>query len=336
MGIDCGRLIKLFEAAKDLRGQLDESVASFLASNNLQRKDKLEKFSDIFAVRRVLLTNIEHLGEKLAPIIIQTKNFIMASGEEPIETPIEINIVNEAKLTRVFYERHGIKIPENFEERAREIWAKNFKAIEKEMATYGYDSVLIIPDDLPSLEELHEKMAAAFTTTAFSKEFSVSEPFGKVKDLNISSNRFRIILLHGTQKIKNNPLLAQTKDKTPAELTGLQTHQIEEAIAKRGKLKIQLPLKGVRFGRSKDAANSDLSADVMTLAEYLIFQRLFMEERGVFLGSDGVGTWTLGTALNNRLTNIGYSVVGGFIDISSQFPNEQGHNVGCRICKSFS
>ena len=191
-----------------------------------------------------------------------------------------------------FYKIHKIDIPADFEDSIREIWERNNDDIQKAIEENGFNEMLFVPGNL-SLPDLNTKMTEGYKNATWEGDnFKAGGSFAGAKSQNVDKSR--IVLVHKTQNLKDNPELAKT-----------------------------LNIKG------KDAIKSE----ILTLEDYLVFQRKYFKETGKHLDEDG-WTW-LATKSSARLVNANWNPSDEQVYVIASDLGYQDVYLGARPSRSF-
>ena len=127
-------------------------------------------------------------------------------GKEKSET-IEIDFEKQLESFESFYEKHKIGLPLDFSEKMVDIWERNREEIRKAIEENGFDTVILIPENLPNLTQINQKMSEGYTETWQSDNFKAGGSFEGVTDKESGA---RIILAHSTQHMKEHSILKET------------------------------------------------------------------------------------------------------------------------------
>lgn len=174
-----------------------------------------------------------------------------------------ITIDLEAKLQEFlsFYQTTHVDIPPDFEDIMRDIWNRNEDEIRKAIEQNGFDDLLLIPPT-SDIGDLSEKMKMAQGYYDAIQSNTTIQTLRGIPLTSQNTNKPRILLVHHVQNLKDRPELKKT-----------------------------LNIKG-----------KDVNMDhVLTLEDYLIFQRIYFEKTGKYL--DEVGWTWLATKSGARLVN---------------------------------
>ena len=128
-------------------------------------------------------------NEKVAkPVISAEWHGKNSKGKEVKET-ITMDIEKYLEKFISFYEETGVVLPPEFEETIRDIWEENQTEIQKDIEQNGFDSLLMVPGNIP-LAELAEKMKMKNGYSFY----NVNGDFSNVKSQGVGEPR--IILYH--------------------------------------------------------------------------------------------------------------------------------------------
>jgi|GEM_PF-855648 len=169
------------------------------------------------------------------------------SRKEKIEKIGSIDLETKTKEFLDLYKKTGLELPPDFEESITDIWNRNSAEIQEAIEQNGFDDILLVPGNIP-LSELADKMKMGngyYTGSTF----DAGGGFSRAKSENV--DKPRLILVHKTQNLKDNPELAKTLN------TKGQDVKLDQAL---------------------------------TLEDYLVFQRKYFEETGKHLDEEG-WTW---------------------------------------------
>lgn len=256
--------------------------------------------------------------------------------ESGIEQQIEINIETEINFfDKLHRDNLGMALDR---EAILSVWNKNYESIKKEIETYGYDTVLIVPDNLPSEDEINKKMIETMdeglgkgkvAQTYQSDNFKSGGSF--VGLINSESPKYRIILTKGEQNIykTGDPLLKATLGKNIMQLTGLDETDVNARIQKGDVLPVnfKIKIKGKDF---------EIKADGMSLAEYMIFQKAYFEKTGQHLDDNGGWTWLIKSFSGSRIVAAYWSSDDRQMFVSACDPSYAFAALGLRLSCSFS
>lgn len=330
----CKNLITQLQTIQETQVELNQKIGIFSDLKNSPRASQNEWLFSLFNYRKHLRFLIKELRKEFYKPIIETKNYITVEDHPTQEKVIKINFEKILKKTVKFYQKYEINLPHDFEIRAKEIWRTNYDAIKIEIATYGYDHVLIIPDNLPGLAEVHSKMTNGYTDSNQGINFTIDRSFDGLTNSHCKNNTFRLILTHKVSSIVRHELLDNTKDKSPEQLTGLTEDQIESIIEELGELPINIKFNTIKFGPGKETQNRTLKAEGLALVEYLIFQRQYFEDTGRHLDKN-LWTWLLSTYSSRSLVAIAWQGDNNRLCLDGGNFHHHGELLGCRPSRSF-
>jgi len=196
------------------------------------------------------IENMMNRAEKMKAIIDSKAELQQAASTiEATYQKESITLDLEAKTKEFLdlYKKTGLELPPDFEESIADIWNRNSAEIQEAIEQNGFDDILLVPGNIP-LSELADKMKMGngyYTGSTF----DAGGGFSRAKSENV--DKPRLILVHKTQNLKDNPELAKTLN------TKGQDVKLDQAL---------------------------------TLEDYLVFQRKYFEETGKHLDEEG-WTW---------------------------------------------
>ncbi|MBP6911928.1 MAG: AAA family ATPase [Candidatus Pacebacteria bacterium] len=190
-----------------------------------------------------------------------------------------------------FYQQNNIDVPPDFEQTIKEIWSRNANEIQKAIEENGFDDILLMPENMP-LPDLHNKMTEGYTETWQGDNFKSGGSFAGAKSEKV--DKPRIVLVHKTQNLKDNPELAKT-----------------------------LNIKG----------GDAIKSEILTLEDYLVFQRKYFKETGKHLDEDG-WTW-LATKSGARLVTANWDPSASRVGVFASGLGYQDESFGARPSRSF-
>ena len=205
--------------------ELEELEKQFeVAFDKAVKTGKLENAQEL---KTQIENKLASIKEKIIPKEIKA-NFTDPETNETKE--ISFNLAEQIKTWQQFYQNHNLPIPNGQE--IKNSWRKNKKEIQKAMETYGYDKILIIPENLPATEELHTQMSQGYKETYQSDNFKNASSFAGAK--HSETQKTRIILCHNDQNTYQNPqanfFAKQTLGKSILQLSGLTEKQLQTKI----------------------------------------------------------------------------------------------------------
>ena len=303
---------ELEELEKQFEVAFDEAVKTGKLEKAQQIKTEIEK-------------KLSSLKEKIIPKEIKA-NFTNPENNE--QTEIKFNLAEQIKTWQEFYQNHNLPIPN--EKEIKNSWRKNQKEIQKAMETYGYDKILIIPENLPATEELHTQMSQGYTATYQGDNFKNAGSFAGAK--HTETQKTRIILCHNDQNTYENPqanfFAKQTLGKNILQLSGLTEAQLNTKIQNQENIPVD-------FETQINNQKIQIQAEGLSLNEYLILQRQYFQENQKHLDEKG-WTWLLKTSSASRIASAswypGYSRLG----VDANDLGTSNDFLGCRLSRSFS
>jgi hypothetical protein len=271
-------------------------------------KDRIENFKDFLTPEEIIAT------------------FINPENNQSKE--IKFNFQKQVKTWLDFYLKHSLPIP-NYRE-LRSIWRKNHKEIKKEMETYGYDKILIIPENLPATEELHTQMSQGYAATYQGDNFKNAGSFAGAK--HTETQKTRIILCHNDQNTYQNPqanfFAKQTLGKNILQLSGLTEAQLNTKIQNQENIPVD-------FETQINNQKIQIQAEGLSLNEYLILQRQYFQENQKHLDEKG-WTWVLKTSSASRVADAHWSPGVSQLYVDADDLGCSIGGLGCRLSRSFS
>ena len=235
-------------------------------------------------------------GETFIPEITAEHKTVDEDGKEGREI---INIDFESKLlySLEFFNKHKIKLPENFREQMKDVWTRNYEQIKKEIESKGFDEILLIPAGLDTAD-IHTKMSDGYSDTYKGGNFESGGSFGGV----VEDKQAKIVLIHknNAQNLKDHPELNKEKIGKKAE----EYQKLGEGLS---------------------------------LTSYLIFQRQYFEVTGKHLDADGWTWLPGSTVPNpggvSRVVLAFWS--SGRLLVDADAPGNSYPSIGCRLSRSF-
>jgi len=251
------------------------------------------------------------LREKLTP---QDLKAAYENPQTEKRENIEINIKEKIEDFKSFYKEHlNLDLtPEQIRE-INNIFRKRKAEMLKEMETYGYDEVLIIPENLPETEVLNKKLIE--TIEDFNPPTGKIEPVVKTYQsgnfqqgggfsgvINTEKPKTRVILTKSSQNTyqSQDPVLEATLNKNIMELTGLSQEEVEKRIKNQEPLPIDFETE-IETKQGKKT-KMKIQAQGLSLDEYLIFQRYYFDQKHKHLDEKG-WTWLPKSLSGSRLVS---------------------------------
>ncbi|HLD31267.1 MAG TPA: hypothetical protein VJB41_03715 [Patescibacteria group bacterium] len=253
---------------------------------------------------------------------------MISEEKQKADQEIEINFNNTLEKQKEFYKsKLGIEINESA---VREIWNKNYAEIKGEIEKYGYDSILIIPDNLPSEADINKKVIEDMDEGA-GKGRVVTTKYNRTNQQSISSvpeSKYRIILVHSAQNLADNPLLKATKGKNIMALTGMNQAEVERRISQGRDLPVD-------FEVEISGQKIKIKAESLSLEEYEIFRRLYFEENHKHLDESG-WTWLMKSRSGSRVVGSSWNPFDWQLHVFAGDPGYALGYLGLRLSRSFS
>ncbi|MDO9231315.1 MAG: hypothetical protein Q7U36_02395 [bacterium] len=314
---ECQLLKTEYQELEKLQQKFEFELEKSIKSGNLEKTKEL---------RKEIEEKLQALKEKITPKKITAK-FINpeTTNETNKDKDIEIDLEKEIQWQKKFYKEH--KIPEFNEQEVKQILRLHKLEIQKEMALYGYDQILIIPKKLPTSEELNEKMTDGdgYVTTWQSNNFKNGGGFTGAK--TSESKKTKIILTHSDQNIlkdeNTNPYLKQTLGKNIMQLSGLSEEQIQERVENNQPIPINFELSG-----------NQIKTEGLSLNEYLILQRQYFQKTNNHLDEKS-WTWLPKSCSASRVVDADWDPVARQLCVDAHALGLSDVFLGCRLSRSF-
>ena len=314
--ITCSQLKIDLAQIKDLKNEFDLEVEKIIQTRNTEHALAIQK-----KIEEKLTAT-----EKIFPKEIKA---IFTNPETNEQKEIVFNIKEKIKEAQEFYKNHNLPIPN--EQEIKKIFRGSKAEIQKEIAMYGYDNILIVPEGLNAMM-LKASMTEGYNKTWQSSEFKngAADGFQVAKTTEIA--RTRIILCHSDENIyKNddaNPFNKATLDKSILQLSGLTREEIDRRVENNEEVPVS-------FEAVINGKKTQIKSEGFSLNEYLIFQRQYFEKTNKHLDSNG-WTWLPKTRSGSRFV---YSRWDPGVDQLSVYAGGAGYSggrLGCRLSRSFS
>lgn len=255
--------------------------------------------------------------------------------ENKNEREIEIDIQKEIQFFEKLYKDNlGIKIDQK---EVMSVWNRNFESMKKEIEIYGYDTIIIVPDNVLPEAFFNQQMVETMdegsgkgkiNKTYQSNNFQEGGAFAGLK--NSGKQTYRIILTKGEQNMNEtaDPLLKATLKKSIEGLTGLSKQEIKDRIQKGGELPIN-------FKENIGGKEMEIKAEGMSLPEYMVFQRAYFEKTGQHLDENG-GTWLPKSFSGSRVVCASWVSGDRRLFVYAFDPDDSDGFLGLRLSRSFS
>ena len=260
------------------------------------------------------------------------------------EQMIEIDLEEILDKQKQFY-KNNLNLEIN-ESAVREIWNKNYAEIKSEIEKYGYDSVIIVPENLPSEADVNKKAIETMNEGAG----KVAATKYWVEQQSISSaeeNKYKIILTHSDQNIYENPaanpfLKATLGKNIPMLILNISPKEWSDMEDKEKKKKEQEAFQkleqgaDVDFEAEIDGKKIKIQAEGLSLEEYEIFQRIYFEKNpGKHLDEKG-WTWLPKSRSGSRVVLSGWDPGDRRLHVHAAGPGGALGYLGLRLSRSFS
>lgn len=305
----------MFEAPKNFQPFTTEKKDAFKRFRPLTNKEKAEL----------------GLGEKRKSKEIASP-ILRASWKNPetqVEREIKIDIQERIDLfEKIYHDNLQMKIDRN---EIISIWNRNFKSIKREIEIYGYDAVLIVPENLPTEQEVNEKIIETMNEGADKVKVAATKYWiDKSSIVTPKKPKYKIILTKEDRNMSEtvDPFLKTTLGKSIEYLTGLNKQEITERIQKGGELPIN-------FKTNIGGREIEVKADGMSLSEYMIFQRAHFEKNKNHLDENG-WTWLPKSCSGSRVVRSSWAPDGRQLYVSANDPDDAYGDLGLRLSRSFS
>ncbi len=241
---------------------------------------------------------------------------------------VEIDIEEEIQLFERVYDNLSVKIDK---EEIRSIWKRNFESMKKEIETYGYDTIIIVPEDLPTGESVDREIIETMDEGAGKGKVAATNYLVDKNSITTPEKpKYRIILTKGEQNIAetSDPLLKATLGKSMEYLTGLSKQEIEQRIQRGDELPID-------FKVNTGGHETEIKADGMSLQEYMIFQRAYFEKNKKHLDENG-WTWLPKSFSGSHVVDARWLPVVRRLDVFALGASSRDVPLGLRLSRSFS
>jgi hypothetical protein len=300
----CPQLKQNIETIKTLKLELDlelpklEGLFKIFKNGNkaASKKDRIELINKIKSLESDINLNIKTI-ESLMP-----NKIISALSPEGKEIKFELK--EQLKYWNDFYKDEGvdwINFPENIK-----ITEEQQKEVERLITEFGFDKMIIIPENLAATEanyeKLHTLMSKGYNETLQTDNFKSDGGFAGLKN---KSNKLRIILTRDIEELGDDELFKQTLDKAMDEFN------TTNGILAKNKLE----------GLGVDA--------------YLVCQRDHFKRTGKHLDEEN-WTWLPGSGAASDGVSYGGWVFGDTcLRFSTYDYNDSFSYVGCRLAGIF-
>ena len=253
------------------------------------------------------------------------------------EQGIEVDFEKSLSEQKSFYkDKLNLEINES---EVKAIWKKNYAEIQAEMEKYGYDSIIIIPNNLPEEETLNRKLIEGIKETVGSNKKKVEATFqgnnftsgGSFAGVrNSYSSEYRLVLTHSVQSLEDHHIFKNTRNKNIMDVTGLAESEVNRRIASGEKLPVdcEIEIDGQAF---------KIQAEGQSLEEYMVQQALFFEKTGQHLDSKSNSyAWLLKSFSGSRVVGSGWNPGSRRLDVGADVSSRSAGVLGLRLSRSFS
>ena len=263
------------------------------------------------------------LPENVDPVLRTT----FRNPETRAEQAIEINLQKKISECRTFY-RDNFNLSIN-EAEIRSVWDKNYAEIKSESEKYGYDSIIIVPDNLPSESDVNKKAIETMDEGTGKGKVAATKYWVEQQSISsIKENKYKIILIHSAQNLADQPLLKATKGKNIIDLAGIDKAEVEKRIASGQELAVDFK---VEIGGQE----IEIKADSLSLEEYEIFQRMYFEKNRKHLDESG-WTWLMKSRSGSRVVSSCWDPDARRLAVAALVPDSSRGSLGLRLSRSFS
>ncbi|MDO8529699.1 MAG: hypothetical protein Q7S18_03455 [bacterium] len=266
----------------------------------------------------------KNLSPENIDLILKT---IFQNPETRQEQTIEINLEKTLNEQKVFYrDKLNLEIDEG---EVISIWNKNYAEIKSEIEKYGYDEIMILPDNLPSEVDVNKKAIENMDEGAGKGKVSATKYWVEQQSISsVKEDKCRIILVHSAQNFADHPLLKATKGKNIISLSGLNAVEVKSRIDTNQEIPVDFE---VEINNQK----IQVQAEGLTLREYEIAQWMYFEKNHKHLDENG-WTWLMKSRSGSRVVVSDWGPGGRRVDVRAYDPGYAGGGVGLRLSRSFS
>jgi hypothetical protein len=335
---ECQLLKTEYANLQKLQTEFELELANAINSGKTEKAQKLKK---------EITEKLQNLKEKLCPREI-TANFKNPekSPEELEKNPetIKFNIPEIIEKQKAFYAgKEGM--PTFNEQEINQILRKHKAEFQKEIEIYGYDTIIIVPANLPSTAELNKALIESTLNvagTSWGIELEEIEIMGDQKT--------KIILTHKDQYIyendEANPFLKATLGKNiPGLVLNISPDEwskMKNAEKKEKNQEAMQKLKqgaGINFETEINGQKKQIKAKGFSLDEYMLIQGQCYEEtrmQGKVEHLDEKGwTWLPESRSTSRVVISCWRTDFNHQNVYAHASDYSSGSVGCRFCKIF-
>ena len=257
--------------------------------------------------------------------------------ETQIEQELEIDFEKNLAEQKTFYKnRLNLEINES---EARAVWKKNFAEIRAEISKLGYDSILIVPDNLPDEEVLNQKIIETMeenvggtrkkvAATWQGSNFQNGGSFAGVR--SSYSPEYKIVLTHSVNDPEDHPVLKCTRNKNIMDVTSMTEQEVGRRITNGEKLPVDCEIE-------IDGKKVRIQAEGQSLKEYMIQQAMHFEKTGQHLDSKSSSyAWLLKSFSGSRVVGSRWLPGGRRLAVNANDASYRHGYLGLRLSRSFS
>ncbi len=306
---------------------------------------EIRKTEHLLELQKEIGEKIESLQKEFAP---KEMKAIWINPETNEQKEISVNIQEKIEEWQAFSQKHNLppnshnryfkfirkfnkkhNLPSISQQEIMSIWKNNHQEIKAEIEKYGYDNLLIIPEDMPDSENFHQQMTEGYANTYQLDNFKEGGGFARAK--HTENRKTKIILCHNDQNIYENAdanvFGKETLGKNIMQLSGLTQAEIEKRIQNQENIPIN-------FEAIINGKTIQIEAEGLSLNVYLIFQRQYFEKNQKHLDEEG-WTWLLKTFSASRVVDSGW-YNDSQLGVSAADSDASDGHLACRLSRSFS
>jgi len=310
----CQTLKTEYQTLQELQKEFQLELEKSIKSGNLEKTKEL---------KAEIEEKLKSLKEKLITKEIKA-NFKNPETNETKE--IKLNIQEIIQEQKQFYQKFNLPIPN--EKEINQIIKTHKAEIEKEIQTYGYDQILIVPENLPNSETLNQTLIESIPDTTATYQSSSFQEGGGFQGVKSSENqKTKIILTHSDQNIYENesanPYLKATLNKNILQISSLTETQIQEKIENNQPILINF-----------QSNQNQIQAQGLSSEEYLILQRQYFEKTSNHLDEKG-WTWLTKSCSASRVVRARWFPGDRRLLVYARALGGSDVYLGCRLSRSF-
>jgi len=301
---------------------------SNLGSEFLEDEEKEKLLAEIEKIRQKIAQSGKVADDFFEQPVRPALRALWKNPETDVESQIEIDFEKQLDKYRRFYKDNlGLNINES---EIKEIWRQNYAEIKKEMEKYGYDAIIIVPDNLPEEEILNKKLIESMPNTDGTYQgdnFKQGGSFAGVK--NSYAPECRIVLTHAVQNIADHPILKATRNKNLMNITGIGEKMVLNKISSGGELLVncEVEISGKKFA---------IQAEGISLEDYLIQQRVSFDENKKHLDEKSNSyTWLLKSRSGSQVVNAVWDPADRQLVVTADASGAADDYLGLRLSRSF-